>query len=148
MPPDFVQSGTKLWCAALIVLGGLSTGTAGAAANWVKVVDSKTSRIFVDTHSITRIGDIATAWYRRDFDQPMLSDKKHRPYKSSKVLNYFNCTSREMAPAQWITYEKTGGTGKIVTNEKVISLEYGDVSEDETGEKILNFVCKQIRQHN
>lgn len=131
----------KTLCVTLMALCGLLAGSADAA-HWEKVVDSKTSRIYVDTDSINRIGDIVTAWYRRDFNQPMVSEKNHRLYKSSKVLNYYNCTSREIAPARWITYEKQDGTGKILSNEKVISLTYGDVLPGEAGEAIFNFVCK------
>lgn len=139
MCPHFIP------CAVLLTLCGLSAGNADAA-NWVKVVDDKISKVFVDTKSINRIGDIVTVWYRRDFNQPMISDKNRRPYRSSKVLNYYNCSDHEIAAARWITYEKEGGLGKIISNEKVISLEYGDIAPGETGEAIFDFVCPHTKQ--
>jgi hypothetical protein len=138
MSPHFIH-------AALFALCVLSAGNVDAA-NWVKVADSKTSKVFVDTKSIHRIGDIVTVWYRRDFNQPMVSEKNRRPYKSSKVLNYYNCSDHEIAAAQWITYEKEGGLGKIISNEKVISLEYGDIAAGETGEAVFDFVCPHAKQ--
>lgn len=135
----------KTLCIALMVLCGLLARSADAA-HWEKIVDSKTSSIFVDTDSINRIGDIVTAWYRRDFNQPMVADKNHLLYRSSKVLNYYNCTDREIASARWITYEKKGGTGKVISNEKVITLAYGDVLPGEASEAIFNFVCKYVKQ--
>jgi len=132
--------------AALLALCCVLAANA-AAANWVKVVGSGASQIFVDTGSIRQTGDIVSAWYRRDFNRPMLTEKKHLPYRSSRVLSYYNCADREVAPAQWITYEKTGGLGKVISNEKVISLSYGDVPRGEAGEAIFDFVCKYVRQH-
>jgi hypothetical protein len=134
----------KTLCATLMVFYGLFTGNANAA-NWVKIVDSKTSTIYVDTGSIIKTGDIVSAWYRRDFTQSMVTEKKHQSYKSSKVLNYYNCPSREIAPAQWITYENKEGLGKVISNEKVISLTYGDIPPGEAGEAIFNFVCKYAK---
>ena len=133
-------------CITLVVFYGLTAGNVDAAT-WVKVVASSTSRIFVDTGSIIKTGDIVTAWYRRDFNRPIASKKIHRPYKSSKVLNYYNCSSREIAAAQWITYENNNGTGKIVSNEKVISLAYGDIPPGEAGEPVFDFLCKYVKQH-
>lgn len=138
MCPHFIR------CAALILLCGLSTGNANAA-NWVKVVDSKTSSIFVDIDSINRTGDIVTAWYRRNFNHPMISDKNNRPYKSSKVLNYYNCSDRSIAAVQWITYENKDGLGKVISNEKVIALAYGDILPGEASEAIFDFVCKYAK---
>jgi hypothetical protein len=135
---------SRVASSTFIVLCALSAGNADAA-NWVKVVDSKTSRVFVDTSSINRTGDIVTAWYKRDFNQPMVSEKNRPPYKSSKVLNYYNCSDREIATAQWITYANKDGLGKAISNQKVISLEYGDVPPGETGEAVFDFVCKYVK---
>ena len=135
----------KSWCAALLVLCCAPAANA-AAVTWVKVVGSGASQIFVDTGSIRQTGDIVSAWYRRDFNRPMLTEKKHLPYRSSKVLSYYNCADREVAPAQWITYEKTGGMGKVISNEKVISLSYGEVPRGEAGEAVFDFVCKYVKQ--
>jgi len=138
--------GVKTLCVALMGLCGLLVGNADAA-NWVKVVDSGTSRVFVDTDSIKRTGDIVAAWYRRDFNRPMPAEKGHRLYRSAKVLNYYNCPDREVAAAQWITYENKDGRGKVISNEKVNSLVYGDVPRGEAGEAIFDFVCKHVKQH-
>jgi len=130
----------KLSCIALVAFCGLSASVADAAT-WVKAIDSKTSRIFVDTSSINRTGGIVAAWYRRDFNHPMPAEKKAQLYKSSKVLNYYNCSDHEVAPAQWITYENRDGLGKIISNEKVVALEYGEVPSGEAGAAVFDFVC-------
>jgi hypothetical protein len=136
----------KTLCVALMLLCGLLAENADAA-NWVKIVDSNTSGIFVDTDSIIKTGDIVAAWYKREFNHAMPTEKKHQLYKSSKVLNYYNCSEHEIAPAQWITYENKNGAGRIISNEKVISLEYGDIPPGEAGEAIFNFVCEYVKQH-
>lgn len=128
-----------------MVICCLSAGNA-VASNWVKAVDSGTSKIFVDTDSINRTGDIVAAWYRRDFKHPMATEKKGRPYKSSKVLNYYNCSEHEIASAQWIRYEGNAGLGKVISNQKVIALEYGDIPPGEAGKPIFDFVCKYKRK--
>lgn len=135
----------KKWCVALVALCGLSVWNADAS-DWVKAVESRTSRIFVDTGSISRTGDIVAAWYRRDFSHPMVAETKSRQYKSAKVLNYYNCADREVAAAQWITYENREGQGRVVSNEKVLALEYGDVPTGDAGEAVFNFVCKYSKQ--
>jgi len=112
-----------------------------SAAQWVKITDSKVSAIYVDTASIKRTGDIVSAWYRRDFKRPMPSEKK-LPYLSSRVLNYYNCATREVAAAQWITYEKPGGEGKKVSSDRVEPLAYGDIPLGEAGIDVYNFVCQ------
>lgn len=131
----------KTFCIALMMLCALSAGNA-IASNWVKAVDSGTSKIFVDTDSINRTGNIVAAWYRRDFNRPVATEKNGRSYKSAKVLNYYNCSDHEIAAAQWIRYEEKGGQGKIISNERVISLEYGDIPPGEAGKPIFDFICK------
>jgi hypothetical protein len=116
------------------------------AVTWVKAADSKISTIFVDTDGINITGNIVSAWYRRDYKKPM-NTEKNRLYRSSKVLNYFNCTEHEIAVAQWIKYENSGGLGKIISNEKVISLTYGDVAAGETGKAVFDFVCNYAKRH-
>ena len=140
--------GARTRCASftLIVLCGLSAGNADAA-KWVKVVDNKTYKILVDTDSIIGTGGIVAAWYRRNFDRPMAAEKGSQLYRSAEVLNYYNCSEREIAPAQWITYEKLDGRGKIISNERVSSLEYGDISADGANQAIFEFVCKYIKTH-
>lgn len=134
----------KTLCIALLALCGLLAENA-SAAHWVKVVDSKTSRIFVDTDSINRIGDIVSAWYKRDFTHPIAAQKNNQRYRSSKVLSYYNCTEREVAHARWITYANQDASGKAISTEEVDSLQYGDISADDTGEPIFNFVCNYSR---
>ena len=134
------EGSVKALCIALLTLCGLFAGNADAA-HWVKVVDSKTSRIYVDTDSINRIGDIVSAWYKRDFSHPIASGKSHQRYQSSKVLNYYNCADREIAHARWITFANREASGKPLSSEEVDSLQYGDVTADDTGEPIFNFVC-------
>lgn len=134
----------KALCAVLLAFCGLLTGTAGAA-NWVKVVDSNHSRVFVDTDSISRVGDIVSAWYKRDFAHPIPSEKSGQQYKTSKVLSYYNCADREVAPARWITYAEWDASGKPISNERVSPLEYGDISASEFGEAVFDFVCKYVK---
>lgn len=136
----------KILLGLLIVLSGFSLGTA-RAENWAKVVDNRTSRIFVDTGSINQNGDIITAWYRRDFSYPMVLEKNHRKYKSSKVFSSYNCTSREMAATQWITFEDKGGKGKVVSNEKMMPPAYGEIPLGDTGKPLFDFVCKRAAAH-
>ena len=136
-----IGGGVKSFCIVLIVLCELVAGNA-VASNWVKAVEGGTSKIFVDLDSINKTGNIVAAWYRRDFKHPMHAENKRRPYQSSKVLNYYNCSDNEIAAAQWITYEKTGGQGKIITNERVSSLEYGDIPLGETGKPLFDFICQ------
>ncbi|MDX8400170.1 MAG: hypothetical protein R8K20_07965, partial [Gallionellaceae bacterium] len=93
----------------LMLLLGLSAGN--AEAKWVKLFSNKESKITIDTSSIVRTGDIVSVWYRRDFNRSMAIQKSTQRYQSSKVLYYYNCTDRQMAAAQWITYEKKGGLG-------------------------------------
>lgn len=99
----------------------------------------------MDTDSIDRVGDIVSAWYRREFTHPMVSEKNRQRYKSSKILSYYNCADREIAPARWITYADAEASGKIISNERVSPLEYGDVSADDAGEPIFNFVCSYVK---
>ena len=125
---------------ALMALPCLLLAGNAAAADWVKVVDSKTSRIYVDTGSISRIGDIASAWYKRDFSHPIMTEK-HQKYRSSRVFNYYNCADRQVAHAQWVTYAGANATGGIISEEKAPTLEYGDITADDAGEPVYNFVC-------
>ncbi|MDX8399537.1 MAG: hypothetical protein R8K20_04750, partial [Gallionellaceae bacterium] len=72
--------------------------------------------------------------------------KSTQRYQSSKVLYYYNCTDRQMAAAQWITYDKKGGLGKVIFNKKVVVLEYGDVSDGNPSGVIFKFVCKTSKK--
>jgi hypothetical protein len=132
----------KFYRIVLIFLGSLTAGNA-SASNWVIAATSGVSKIYVDTDSINRTGNIVSAWYRRDYKHPMTSNDKQHKYLSSKVLNYYNCTDNEIAAAQWITYEGVEGQGKTVSNERVTPLEYGDIPPGETGKPIFDFICKR-----
>lgn len=134
----------RMFFAILLALGALLTANANAA-NWVKVVDSKTSKIYVDASSISQIGDIVSAWYRRDFNHPVYNEK-HQKYRSSKVLNYYNCIDRQVAHAQWVTYENANATGRLLSEDKAPTLEYGDITADDAGEPVFNFVCGQAKK--
>ena len=139
-------AGSRVASFMLMALCGLATESA-YASTWVKAVDSRTSIIFVDTDSINSTGDIVAAWYLRDFNSPMAAEKSSLTYRSAKVLIYYNCSGREIAAAQWITYENKNGSGKVVSNERVNSLVYGEVPPGEAGEAIFDFVCKYAKQH-
>ena len=134
----------KFYCIVLILFGNLATGNV-AASNWVIAATSGVTKIYVDTDSINRTGNIVSAWYRRDYKHPMTGNDKRHKYQSSKVLNYYNCADNEIAAAQWITYEGVEGQGKTVSNERVTPLEYGDIPPGETGKPIFDFICKRAK---
>ncbi len=134
----------KICGAVLALLFGVVMINA-EAVSWVRLTDSKGSSISVDRDSIQRTGEIVAAWYQRDFNHPMPTEKGSR-YQSVKVLNYYNCASDEVAAAQWITYEKPRGQGKEISNERVEPLLYSGFTAGEANEYVFKFVCQQRRR--
>ena len=142
------QSNMKMLCAvALIIFSVLPEGNARAEPHWVRATDSKSSETFVDTNSIHANGDIVTAWYRRNFANPMPLGASGRLYSSSRVLNYYNCATHQIATARWITYEEEDELGKVVSNEKISSPEYSEDPPDAVNKVIMGFVCNYVKSH-
>lgn len=139
------NGGVKHACTGLALLCGLAAHDA-LADHWVKAASGKISMIYVDTDSMDRTGDIVSVWFRQDFTSPLSTEKHNGAYRSSKVLNYYNCAEHEAATAQFITYEGAGGKGKVLSSEKADSLEYSDVSSDEASKQVFNFVCHSGRK--
>jgi hypothetical protein len=131
---------------ALLLLGVFLASNA-CAANWEKIADGKISNILVDTGSLNRTGDIVALWYRQDFKRAMSTGKPGHPYRSSKVLSYFNCAEHEVAAARWIKYEGNEGKGRVVFDESVEQLAYADITTDVAGRTLFNFACGRGRKN-
>lgn len=76
-----------------------------AAAVWVKVNESSTSKLLVDKQSILQKDKLTRAWVKIEFKVPQKNiDAPDNVYDLSKLLWYFDCTEQKSATSQVFQY--------------------------------------------
>lgn len=118
-------------CAALIA------GAPALAASWVLVTNSRDGiRVEIDTSSVARTKDEATAWFR--FNYPVDATGS----TSSRQLLLFDCGTREEVMMAFTTYAPTGkviDTYNIPRSDAVSRMEA--VTPNSLGEQMLRTAC-------
>ena len=134
---------------ALIALAfALFVAADALATTWVLVGDSLTMTAEVDRDGITREGPIAKAWSRWNYAPAQYTPGDGKAYQSVKILNLYNCTTRQYAIAQQTAYAGPNGSGEVVFADTVPTsrLQYSEVTPETIGENSLVYVCKQTRK--
>ena len=135
------------WKAATATTGIMLLIAPAQGSNWVKVGDTSTAYVYIDTESIVPRGQYRQAWLLWDW----LQDKQtttypQKVYKSSKYLTAFDCARRSSLNVQVVHYSDDTGAGEVVESRawSIAPDLFADVVPDSIGEMMLGRVCSHL----
>lgn len=124
----------RLFTTALLSLTCLA-----ANAEWVQIAGTANLKIYVDSETRTRTGNLVRMWELHDFIKPRVAGGKL--YYSARFYYEHDCIERSSR-----TLQISGFAGQMASGGLVVSdNKPGDMSfvaPGTTGATVLNFACK------
>jgi|LakMenEpi03Aug12_release.lakeMendotaPanAssembly.Ray.scaffolds.fasta_scaffold958502_2 hypothetical protein len=119
----------------------LMTFTSIAQAEWLKLVEDKEMKLFVETNSIKKLGNIVTYWEL--FDYSNIQSVNEKQYYSKKIKKELNCNAEEYNTLTATAYSENMGFGKVVQSYKYDSKEFEHIIPETIGYRVYKFVCNK-----
>lgn len=118
------------------------------SSDWIIFIKDDKFVAYVDVQSISQAGSHVKAWFMWDYMETQKNTfYPFQDYKSSKTLNYFNCSARTSAGIQSVLYAGQVGTSNAVGQYQYdpSKIVFQDVVPDTQGEIMLDYVCAAYR---
>ncbi len=130
-----------------LVASAFLSGSA-AASNWIFGGESEDlrNRVYYDTDSIRRDGQLVTAWVQWDFTE--IKYLGNIPYRSSLYLLYLDCTKNISGNAQVVYFADNRAQGTIVHTTRlraIREIQFEAHIPDSVGENLINSICRRIQ---
>lgn len=130
----------------IFALAILALSAAASASRWVEVTDGDGVKIYADTESARRNGQIVRVWLRWVYQapRPVTNSNPQKHFLSQKTLELYHCERRTAATIQIIRYAEGDG-GEIVESLSGADApeQYSEVVPETVGEGILKYVCSR-----
>lgn len=114
------------------------------ASDWQWTTESDSANYFMDFDSIATQAGHKKAWVRVNYTTPMESvSYPKKPYKSAKLLYYFDCSGKLLGIFQTVRYADFNAAGEVVETDsaRFSPTQLNDVVPDTIGEKLQQIAC-------
>lgn len=119
---------------------GLATCAAANASDWVKVMESDLSSVYLDRSSIRSNSSFKSAWSL--YDLKRASTVEGKAFLSMKDLNTFSCSDRTYVTKSMLFYSGQKANGEMVSSSDNPT-PLRNVAPDTLSESLLQAVCNQ-----
>jgi len=92
----------------------LAVASAGAMAEWTKVVNLPAGSLYVDDATIRSDGNMVRMVTLYDLNKPAINETNGKPYASQRVQNEFDCKGELWRMLEYSWYTGKMGEGKMV----------------------------------
>ena len=111
-----------------------------ACAQWQMLGRNEDLRLFIDTASAQRQGDIATVWQMIDYTSAQWLGAD--VVMSVRHLVEYNCKSRHVRTIGALAFSEQMGVGRQVFSERTPQAEWAEIPPASTGESLWKLACR------
>ena len=130
----------------IVVAAVLACGASqvALAADWVSVAKSDRTELFVNTVSLSHVGEWVSVRTKQNFTEPQPALKKGKSYLSARNEYRVDCAQRRLAYREIRAYEQAELQGAEVQKTKVgeKNLKWMEAPENTVFGELLDYACE------